>query len=55
MALSIQERLKDLRAIKKLSVKEYEDPFKGSRSYECPFKGSDESRALGLEQNKPPV
>ena len=39
-------------AMDKLSVKEYEDPFKGSKQYECPFEGCDESRTLKLEQSE---
>ena len=36
----------------KLSVKEYEDPFKGQLVVRCPLKGSDESRAQWLEQSE---
>lgn len=43
----IQEQEKHDIAMDKLSVKEYEDPFKGSR-----FKGSDESKAIRLEQSE---
>ena len=48
----IQEQESHDIAMDKLSVKEYEDPFKGSKQYKRPFKGCDESRALGLEQSE---
>ena len=48
----IQEQESHDIAMDKLSVKEYEDPFKGSKQYKCPFKGCDESRALRLEQSE---
>ena len=42
----IQEQEKYDQMADKLSVKEYEDPFKGSRYYECPFRGGNESKAM---------
>lgn len=42
----VQEQEKYDQMADKLSVKEYEDPFKGSRYYECPFRGGNESKAM---------
>ena len=36
-------------ALDKLSVKEYEDPFKGGRQYERPLRGSKRSKGNRLE------
>ena len=48
----IQEQEKQDIMKDKLSVKEYEDPFKGQPVVRCPLKGSDESRAQWLEQSE---
>ena len=37
-------------AMDKLTTKEYEDPFKGSKQYERPFRGCDESICNRLER-----
>ena len=47
----IQEQEKQDIMKDKLSVKEYDDPFKGKKSYERPLRGSDESRAIWLERS----
>ena len=47
----IQEQEKHDIAMDKLSVKEYEDPFRDGKQYKYPLKGGDESKAE-LEQSE---
>ena len=50
----IEDQEKQDSAMDKLSVKEYEDPFKGGKEYEGPLRGSKRGKGNRLEQSESP-
>ena len=50
----IEDQEKQDIAMDKLSVKEYEDPFKGGKEYEGPLRGSKRGKGNRLEQSESP-